>query len=367
MNYSEKLGRLQRRRQGFYTKEGTLQFSELGRQLKNEKFEAIDQPKSVKYALGAMQAVDNEYTSESYAEGNRVATALKIGLSSVNIPISFEFQGSVPLDVHVRGNSDVDLLALHSGFVTHDENVLPTYSHHYSPYAGDPALEELKGLREQSIDTLKRRYWGSKVDSSKSKAITLSEGAFTRVVDVVPSHWHDTLYWKQTNQQCFRGIYVLDSHSGVRIHNKPFLHIKLVQDKCNAASGALRKIIRLLKNLKYDADTKIDLASYDIAAIAWNMTETQLFVPYGVDLLLVERARACLEIVTSSEQYRNSLWVPDGSRKIFDRPEKISATRQLGSEIDRLAKDIHKELDPLGALYNRAYYPASLNRSVVYG
>lgn len=211
MNYGDKLQRLRDRRQGFYTKEGNYRFAEAVSTLrKAEKFESLLEPKSVKYALGAMQAVEHEYTQESYAEGVRVAKALLAGLSEVSIPVEFEFQGSVPLDVHVRGNSDVDLLAIHNGFVTHDADVLPAFASTYCQYQGASPLEELKTLRKESIVVLNRRYWGAKVDTSKSCAVTLSEGSFTRVVDVVPSHWHDTFDWKCTKEKHTREIYVLD-------------------------------------------------------------------------------------------------------------------------------------------------------------
>lgn len=157
------------------------------------------------------------------------------------------------------------------------------------------------------------------------------------------------------------------SHAGECTNNKPFLHIKRIQDKCVQTSGALRKTIRLLKNLRYDSDTKIALSSYDIAAIAWHMSEAELAVPYGVDLMLVEKARAHLGAVASSQTYRNLLWVPDGSRLIFDKPEKVRAAQQLYFEVDQLARDIFKELDPNGPLFNRPYRSEVLAKSIQLG
>jgi len=352
MNYSEKVRRLQDRRLGLYTSTGAYDsVAALTASRKIEKFASIGEPASVKYALGSMQRVDDEYTKNTYVEGDRVRDRLTEGLSSAGIPAKFEYQGSVPLDVHVKGNSDIDLLVIHDGFVTVDAEAGKVYS--YSNYMGKPATEELSDLRTESIAILKRRYYEAKVDTSGSKSITLSGGSLKRIVDVVPSHWHDTLDWKRTGEKHHREIFILDSHANARIKNQPFMHIKNVEIKCIKVGGTLRKIIRLLKNLKYDATPEISLSSYDIAAIAWQMSESELSVPYGVDLLLTERVRTHLARVITDDSYRNSLWVPDGSRRIYDKSEKLSATIRLFGEVNQLVQDIYTELDPLGKLYNR--------------
>lgn len=361
MDYSHKLRRLSDRRQGLYSRDGTYSFVEaLSAVRKSERYEQIAEPEAVKYAVGAMQAVDAAYTEESYAEGGRVRDRLSEGLTGAQVPATFEFQGSVPLDVHVRGNSDVDLLVLHGGFVTADQDVWTAYQY---VSLGTSSLDDLAKLRKECVSILERRYYSAKVDATSSKAITVSGGSLKRFVDVVPSHWHDTLLWKATNDVRHRDVYVLDSKAGVRVKNRPFMHIATIRAKCDMVSGALRKSIRLLKNLRYDASKKIDLSSYDIAAISWNMTENELTVPYGVDLLLVERVRRHLQVVVESAAYRDLLWVPDGSRKIFDKPEKVVAAAALYKELERLSNDIATELSPLNRLadVDRSYV---LNKAI---
>ncbi len=97
------------------------------------------------------------------------------------------------------------------------------------------------------------------------------------------------------------------------------------------------------------------------------MTYADLAVPYGVDLMLVDRARAHLRLVASSQIYRDLLMVPDGSRPIFDKPEKVSAVQQLYSEVDQLAQDIFKELDPNGRLFNLPYRSEVLAKTIQLG
>ena len=334
------------RRQGLYTRDGVYDFVEaIKAQTKVEKFQQLVEPEAVKYAIGAMQAVDAEYTKKSYEEGNRVRDRLAEGLSTAGIPVAFDYQGSVPLDVHVRGNSDIDLLILHDGFVTVEAAAKAAYS--YNDLPGKTPSEELADLRKECIAILERRFWAVKVDSSPSKAITLTGGSLQRAVDVIPSHWHDIFDWKRTGNKRYGDIYVFDSKSAQQVKNRPFMHIGLIEDKCIRVRGGLRKCIRLMKNLRYDASKTIDLSSYDIAAIAWHMTDQELVVPYGVDLLLVERVRAHLKFLLDFSAYRSTVLVPDDSRLIFDKAEKTDALANLYKEVEQLSADLAREINPL--------------------
>jgi len=363
MSYSQKIQRLKDRRQGLYSRDGVYNFVEaITATSKVEKFQQLAEPETVKYAIGGMQAVDAEYTKKSYEEGNRVRDRLGEGLSTAGVPAVFDYQGSVPLDVHVRGNSDIDLLVLHDGFVTVEAAAKDAYS--YTDLPGKTPSEELADLRKECVAILERRFWGAKIDSSPSKAITLTGGSLQRAVDVIPSHWHDTLDWKRTGDKRYRDIYVFDRKAAQRMKNRPFMHIGLIEDKCISVRGSLRKCIRLMKNLRYDASKIIDLSTYDIAAIAWHMTDQELVVPFGVDLLLVERMRAHLKFLLDVPAYRDTLLVPDGSRRIFDKPEKTGALADFYREVEQLSADLAREINPL-AVYAGLPRNQVLNKSIM--
>ena len=91
---------------------------------------AKDQPYT-RYCLGAMQAVDPDYTRVSIETAERVGKQLLSGLQSIGIPIELKLQGSVPLDVHIRGVSDVDLLTLETSFYTYDTRGLMSLGGQY--------------------------------------------------------------------------------------------------------------------------------------------------------------------------------------------------------------------------------------------
>src|SRR5260221_12804698 len=145
-----------------------------------------------RYALGAMQEVDADYTRISRETAERVGAQLKTGLTNAGISADFRLQGSVPLNVHIRGVSDVDLLALDAGFMTYSTTGVLSQQGHYTAAAGTrTAIEALSTLRAEAEKILKNKYPAATVDTSGGKAINISGGSLPRPVDVVPSHWHD--------------------------------------------------------------------------------------------------------------------------------------------------------------------------------
>lgn len=351
MDYSAKVKNLENRRRGTRKSvvlDGLVVANESALPPLEEKFTKIQYPESVKYAIGSMQAVEQEYTENSYAEGDRVANQLKAGVS---MPVEFDYQGSVPLNVHIKGNSDIDLLVLCTAFVTTDSQI----THLYQKYQGKPAIDELKELRGQCVNILTNKFPKAEVDASPGKAVGISGGSLDRAVDVIPSHWHDTVLYHSNKQKKDREIYVLDTKTNTTINNKPFMHIALIKEKCDSTKGSLRKVIRLLKNLKYDATPEIRLSSYDIASLAYHMSVADLTVPFGIDLLLLERTLKHLDRLVANESYRSGLPVPDGSRKIFDNGDKVSALMRLRGELSNLVQQVYAELNPSGMPLPKEY------------
>jgi hypothetical protein len=110
--------------------------------------------KHTQYAIGAMQAVDNDYTKISIEEAERVGKQLDSGLKGRGIDVAFRLQGSVPCDIHIRGVSDVDLLVLDEGFFTYDTNGPRARGGHFnSPISYTPisALIALRGGAESIL------------------------------------------------------------------------------------------------------------------------------------------------------------------------------------------------------------------------
>jgi hypothetical protein len=108
----------------------------------------------------------------------------------------------------------------------------------------------------------------------------------------------------------------------------------------------LRKVIRLLKSLKYDEDTgNVSLSSYDITGICYHMPESFLRVRRGEELLLVRNAEAWLSHLEADEQICFSLDVPNATRKIFCiEGAQRTGLQEILREVRALRNDIENGL-----------------------
>jgi len=167
-----------------------------------------------------------------------------------------------------------------------------------------------------------------------------------RPVDVVPSHWHDTVEYQTSGQEHDRGVKILDKKLARDIDNLPFFHIKRVRDRCGLTSGALRKSIRLCKNVKADAERdgqQIALPSFDIAATMYHADLPALQMGAVYELAILAETQRHLDMLARNQEDAKKLLVPDGSRPIFDTAEKFQGLVRLSIEMDDLVREVGKE------------------------
>lgn len=305
-----------------------------GAKLQNEVYTQLIDSESVRYTIGAMQPIDPEYTRNTYEQGERVCNQLQKRLSTNS---DFEYQGSVTNDTHIKARSDIDILVLTKKFFTLEHPQQPAY-----PYTGDP-LQDLLDLRNDAIACLRAAFPEAYIDSSGSKSITIEGGSLRRKIDVVPSNWFDTNDYASFQNKVYRGVQILDSKASKRLKNTPFLHNAYIEKKDSKTSGGLRKAARLMKSLKYDSE-QVELSSYDIVSIAYNISEERLAVPYGQDLLILD---ACLDYcnqLMGSDVLRKAVTVPDGHRKIFaEGHATLNGLSQLTLQLQGLVNDLLME------------------------
>lgn len=322
---------------------------------KSESFEILNEVNGVKYTIGAMAPVESQSTKISIDEGNRVADSLIKSLQNNGESVTKRLQGSVALDVHIKGHSDVDMLII----VTNPVNIeLPKVNPNgYSPSTDPRSLVNIaRDVRAKSERCLPINFPAAKVDTTGNKSISLEGGSLKRKVDIVPAIWFDSTNYQRSGQEYDRGIKIYHKEDHELILNYPFTHIKKVDDRDTRFSGNLKCVIRLMKNMiadmpDYKKRTAKKLSSYDLAAIAFHMNE-DLNVPQYMRLSLVEKTRAHLSLLNNAKAYRDTLDVPDGSRKIFDTDDKSEALGILTSEITDLVNAIYNELKPYNVGYD---------------
>jgi hypothetical protein len=343
-NYSQRLSNLKARRQGLDSATSYFTESVQDRARKVERYENRSGVESIRYVLGAMQEVDQAYTQKGRDEALRVGSSLQSGLAAHNIAIELRLQGSVPLNVHTRGASDVDLLALHAGFLTYDRS--GALAGTYYPASGTCA-DLMSELRQKSEEVLTTRFWGAEVDIAGPKAIKMSGGSLVRTVDVVPAHWFDSVAYQLGGNLHDRGVDIWNKDTWATIRNMPFMHIKRITDKCDATLGGCRKTIRLVKNIKNDAQaegTRIELSSYEVAGAMWHCDSGLLTRMPHYELGLLDVTQRHLEYLSGNHTVARTLMTPDGSRLIFDTEQKLRALDSLAAEVTTVHEDVGKEL-----------------------
>lgn len=293
-----------------------------------------------KYLIRAMSPIEHEYTENTFREAERVRNQLSAGLEW-KFYATFDYQGSVTNDTHIKLHSDIDLLLFHGAFVSLDPG-----STNWAPYGRD-VVGDLVELRNAASSLLKSKFPEVEVNASPGKSIALSGGSLRRKIDVVVGNWWDTQLWQIYNAKWARGINVLDTKVPTTIRNKPFLHNRNIDQK-DQKTGGLRKVIRLLKTLKYDSDPELRMSSYDIASLAYNMSDAALQVPSGAYLMLAKNGAYELKRFIDNESVRNALEVPNGTRKVFGQNgATLQDLKELHSSLEDLLVNIGRPLSYL--------------------
>lgn len=312
---------------------------------KVEAYQRRSSEKALSYALGAMQEVDPEYTRATIAEGNRVVNQLS---SNVPSAISFEYQGSVPLNLHIKWVSDVDLLVLPWDWVCFDWSGPASGS--YVHLGGSP-VRDLLDLRASCETALVRAFPAATVNTDGAKSICISGGSLRRTVDVVPAYWFDTATYQATRDKRHRHVMVVNKYTLDTLRNRPFMHMALVNEKDAQSGGGAKKVIRLLKNLINDSDYDIKLTSYDVTCLVWYFDSVAMSLPVEREIGLLDVALRHLRYFAVNDRVALELGAPDGSRKILDEPSKFQSLRYLTSDLEELAIEAARELDPLTRLF----------------
>jgi len=297
------------------------------------------------YVLGSMQEVGPAYTEIAKQTARNVAVQLESELAKRQIKAVFHLQGSVPLNVHIRDVSDVDLLTIDPAIVMISMTGVKARSSHY-PSTDRTGLEVLQELRRAVEAVPASAYRAGKVDLTGSKAVKISGGSLPMPVDVVPAMWFDTDEYQRTNKTNDRGVYILDKKAAEKVKNHPFLHIDRVIARCDQAKGGLRKAVRLCKSVKAEAESdgkSIPLPSFDITSIFYHADLKALAVGQIFELGILAEAQRHVEALTKNRAATEKLLVPDGSRPIINTAEKWTGLVNLSLELDDLVREIAQE------------------------
>jgi hypothetical protein len=237
------------------------------------------------YIRIAMNGVEPEYTRRSTEAGEKV----KAHLDTILTDISYQYQGSVMTNTHIKGNSDIDLLVITEKFYYYDKLGIDSLlsnsieksklfssqviklenERSISSYTGN-ALEDLKKNRLDSERKMIATY--SICDTKHAKAIKITNLSLKRDVDIVIATWYDDIPSILNSKGSYRGIKVYNKteHNTGKV-DFPFLSIERINQRSSVTNGRLKKMIRFLKTVKVDSEKDIKLSSFDINAICYDI------------------------------------------------------------------------------------------------
>lgn len=282
------------------------------------------------YIVEAAEPVDDAYTKKTFEECSRVENQLTEGLRNYDLKAQFDHQGSVTNNTHIKLYSDIDLLTLTTRFWFVKPPAQPTH-----PYQGNP-LADLTTLRSASTASLKKAFPAATVDEKKSRCISIAGGSLQRKVDVVVCSWLETEA-SRSGDGTRLGIRVLDTDEPSTIENFPFLHNARLNEKDAATSGNLKRLIRVIKSIRSDADADIRFSSYDVAAVCYAIPAEKLLG--GNALVLTAEFMAFGHNLLKDPAALAQLRVPNDTRLIFGGSE--------GASVDDFKKLVAEVYDTL--------------------
>ncbi|WP_426063299.1 nucleotidyltransferase domain-containing protein [Flavobacterium sp. DSP2-3-1] len=318
----------------------------------SDELSTISYSEVLTYIRLSMKGVEPEYTQKSKDAGERVKEHLLKELNNV----SFKYQGSVMTDTHIKGYSDVDLLTICEKFYQPDnyniKKLLENSEQRVKFFSSLPKLEkevtgttyqgneldDLRNLRIDSENILSKVY--SNCDKSKPKSIKIKNLSLNREVDVVIANWYDDVTSVINDKGDYRGIQVYNKDTNSRGNaDYPFLSIKRINERSSITNGRLKKMIRFLKNTKANSEQNIDLSSFDINAICYDISvyEYQTLSFYELVPIIYNQMK---NIATDDNKADNLVSV-DGREYIFrGNTSKKENLKKLLAEVEGVFQDL---------------------------
>ena len=309
------------------------------------------------YIRLSMKGVEPEYTQKSKDAGERVKEHLSKKLSDV----VFKYQGSVMMDTHIKGYSDIDLLTISDKFYIYDapkiKQILESVEQknkyrqasiekmvkefNISTYQGN-SLQDLRQLRLDSESILDDIY--DICDTTKPKAIKIKNQSLNREVDIVIANWYDDVTSVINDKGEYRGIQVYNKETNSKGNaDFPFLSIKRINEKSADTNGRLKRMIRFLKNTKANSNQEIEISSFDINAICYDIEveKYQTLSFYELVPIIYNQLKEICKIQTKAD----SIISVDGREYIFKyNSRKLENLKLLLAEVEGIFIDLRKTL-----------------------
>src|SRR5262249_8116265 len=156
--------------------------------------------------------------------------------------------------------------------------------------------------------------------------------SLNREVDVVIANWYDDVKSIISDKGEYRGIQVYNKATHSRENaDYPFLSISRINQRSSDTNGRLKKMIRFIKNIKAASELDIDLSSFDINAICYDIEPSKYNGLSFIELVPVLYSQ--LQSICTNQNHSDAIVSVDGREYIFrGNTEKLNNVRRVLTE-----------------------------------
>lgn len=292
----------------------------------SEAFHKTDYPDSVKYALESMVEIDPAYAYKVYAISKKIHEKLTRALKKQGYYVDYRYQGELKTYSNILLYGDVELIVIKK-----EVNEKPHL--------------DVQRLAMELLEILRGDPEFKSVDYSDKTRIRITAQKPTCEIDILPSVWVDSVEYKQTKNEIYRGIAEFDFKNKKIRKYLPFLNIARVNSRDQHTNGVFKCMSRLLKTLRADNDERIDLKDSEINAMLYALGD-KLKVEHSHILALLPKVENLLEKIHSDSSIFQSIPSPSGKDKVFnERPDKQEEVGKLKTALSQLISDINQDLE----------------------
>ncbi|MEM6641994.1 MAG: hypothetical protein AAF616_03360 [Bacteroidota bacterium] len=316
-DYSQRLENLKARRFDEARKEPVL----------SDSFTTTGYPESVTYALESMVEIDPAYAYKVYAISRRIHEKLTKALRKRGYYVDYRYQGELKTYSNILLYGDVELIV-----IKRDVNDKPHL--------------DVQRLAMELLEILRGDPEYRSIDYSDKTRIRITAMKPTCEIDILPSMWVDSLEYKQTKNEIYRGISEFDFKNKRIKKYLPFLNIARINARDQHTSGIFKCLSRLLKTLRADSEIRIDLKDSEINAVLYSLEEKSLQIDQKHILALLPKVEKQLGFFATDRAAFEKLLSPSGKDRIFKgRPDKQQELGNLKDQLALLVSDLKDDLE----------------------
>lgn len=329
-DYSHLIQNLKSRRYDEALKEASL----------SDAFHQSEYSDCLRYTLEAMREIDPAYAYKVYATSRRIHEKMNKAMKKRGYKIDYRYQGELKTYSNILLYGDVEIMVINNK-------------------VSDKPHLDIQNMAMELMDLLAGDPTFKSIDYGDKTRIRITALKPTCEIDILPAVWVDSAEYLKTKNEIYRGIAEFDFRKKKVKKYLPFLNIARINARDKDTKGTFKCMSRLLKTLKSDTKTQIELTDSEINAILYSIPMDDLCVDQNNLLSLLPKIDARLNKLHMDTTDFTALLSPSGKDRVFaGRPEKQAEVGKLRDALSQLITNLTADLESQGK---------SLDSEIAYG